>query len=350
LKHQQIPEVAVIILNYNGKHWLEKFLPSVLAHTPPTLAKIWVADNGSTDGSLEMIKNKFSGVNTLRMRENFGFAGGYNHAIQNIPCKYVLLLNSDVEVKEGWIEPLYYTLQRDHTIAACQPKLLDYNDPLKFEYAGAGGGILDKYGYPFCRGRIFDKIENDSGQYNDEIEVFWATGACMMVNKKLFQLVGGFDKNFFAHMEEIDLCWRFKNLGYKIKYVPSSKVFHIGGGTLNAQNPHKTFLNYRNNRLMLFKNLEAGQALQVNLIRNLLDLLSLVQVLLKFKFKDAGAIIKAQFAYRKMMLKALEDKQKFKEIQQKHKIGPPNTKGLYPKSIVFSFFIRQKKKFTNLSW
>lgn len=350
MKHQQIPEVAVIILNYNGKSWLEKFLPSVLKYTPATLAKIWVADNASQDGSIEMIKSQFPGVSTLSMPENFGFAEGYNQAILNIPCKYALLLNSDVEVTDSWLEPLYYTLKRDKTVAACQPKLLSYHQPEMFEYAGAAGGMIDKYGYPFCRGRIFDRMERDSGQYDDEIEVFWATGACMMVRKDLFILAGGFDKDFFAHMEEIDLCWRLKNLGYKIKYIPSSTVYHVGGGTLSAQNPHKTFLNYRNNRLLLFKNLNSGQVLQVNFIRNILDLVAFLMSLIKFRFREAGAIFRAQLAYRKMMVRAFNKRQQFVEIQYQHKIGAPNTKGIYPKSLIFSFFVRQRKKFTQLSW
>lgn len=348
MKNQTVPEVAIIILNYNGKHWLEKFLPSVIEHTPATLAKIWVADNGSTDGSIEFIKTNFPVVNSLRIPENLGYAEGYNQAIAHIPCVYALLLNSDVEVTDGWLEPLYYTLKRDHSIAACQPKLLDYNQPEMFEYAGAAGGMIDKYGYPFCRGRVFQVMERDAGQYNDEIEIFWASGACMMIKKELFIIAGGFDGDFFAHMEEIDLCWRLKNLGYKIKYIPSSKIYHVGGGTLEAQNPHKTFLNFRNNRLLLFKNIEKGKVMQVNIIRNILDLVAIIVSLLKFRFKESWAIIRAQFAYRNMMLNAFNKRQEFAQIQEKFKINPPNKKGMYPHSLVIDFYLKQRKKFTLL--
>ncbi|MCO5230424.1 MAG: glycosyltransferase family 2 protein [Chitinophagales bacterium] len=344
------PKIAVVILNYNGKTWLEKFLPSVIEYTPVELAKIWVADNASTDGSLDMIKSQFPSVNTIALSENFGFAEGYNQAIKNISCDYVLLLNSDVEVTPNWLEPLYQTMSKDRTIAVCQPKLLDYKQQEKFEYAGAAGGMIDKYGYPFCRGRLFENIETDNGQYDNEMEIFWATGACMLVRRELFLLVGGFDKDFFAHMEEIDLCWRLKRLGYKIIYTHQSKVYHVGGGTLNAQNPHKTFLNFRNNRLLLFKNLDFKQFLFINAVRNILDMVALFKSLLQFRLKEAWAILRAQFAYRAMIGQAFHKKQIFIETQYKHKIGAPNLKGIYPKSLLVSYFINQRKKFSQLSW
>ena len=350
MKSAKNQEVAVIILNYNGKHWLEKFLPSVIKYTSDSLASIWVVDNASTDESIEMIKQKFKSVYTISLAKNYGFAEGYNQAILNIECKYAVLLNSDVEVSENWLEPLYKTLRNDKYVAACQPKILDYNHPEKFEYAGAAGGMIDKYGYPFCRGRIFQEMENDVGQYDDEIEIFWASGACLFIRRELFLIAGGFDKNFFAHMEEIDLCWRLKSLGYQIKFVPKSVIYHVGGGTLNAQNPHKTFLNFRNNRLLLLKNLPKKNIFLVAITRNFLDGVALLVSILKFRFKEAFAIIKAQFAYRAMMLKAVGKRIEFEETIAEKKIAAPNTKGMYPKSIIFSFYINGRKKFSQLKW
>lgn len=348
MKEASTPEIAVVILNYNGKSWLQKFLPSVIENTDKNLAEIWVADNASQDDSLEFIKNEFPTIKTIALDENHGFAEGYNQAIAQIHVPYILLLNSDVQVTPNWLEPLHQTLKNDSNIAACQPKLLDYNRPDYFEYAGAAGGFMDKYGYPFCRGRIFDHIEKDTGQYNDEIEVFWATGACMLIKRELFELAGGFDKDFFAHMEEIDLCWRFKNLGYQIKYIPTSTVYHVGGGTLQAQNPRKTFLNFRNNRLLLVKNLPAKNLFKVNFIRNILDFQALVLELVKMNFKNAQAILQAHFAYRKLRKQAESKKEQFAQIQEQHRIDKPNLQGQYAHSIVYAYFIQSKKKFSQL--
>lgn len=347
---EETPVTAVVILNYNGKHWLEKFLPSVVRHTPTRLARIWVADNGSTDGSLEMVRQHFPVVNTLKMPENLGFAGGYNQAVHHIAAKYILLLNSDVEVSEGWLPPLVKCLEENPGAAACQPKILSWNEPRKFEYAGAAGGFLDRYGYPFCRGRIFDTTEEDYGQYDRPSEIFWASGACMLIRKDLFELSGGFDIDFFAHMEEIDLCWRLKNMGYSIHYVPDSKVYHVGGGTLSSQSPHKVFLNFRNNRLMLFKNMQMGEAFGVNFIRNFLDMLAIAQRLSKLQWKEAAAIIRAHWNYL-LQLNAYSRKRAMVDhLIRQHRIGPPNTKGRYPKSIVWAYFFKKKKHFKNLSW
>ncbi len=350
MEHQHNPEIAIIVLNYNGRKWLELFLPSVVKYSPESVASIWVADNNSTDGSLEFIQEHFKTIHTIRLNQNYGYAEGYNQAIRQIPCKYALLLNSDVEVTPNWLTPLYQVLEKDSTIAACQPKLLDYKSKDTFEYAGAAGGFIDRYGYPFCRGRLFDQMEKDTGQYDDEAEIFWSSGACMLIRKDLFTTVGGFDGDFFAHMEEIDLCWRLKRLGYKIQYVPSSVIYHVGGGTLNVQNPRKTFLNFRNNRLLLLKNLEKDTVFRVNLIRNVLDFISLVMELLGLRFKNVRAILQAHLAYRKMKLSALEKRKQFDEILQEHKIGPPNLTGIYPKSVVVAFFIQFKKQFSQLEW
>ena len=346
----QTPEIAVIILNYNGRKWLEQFLPSVVQNTPTSLAKIWIADNASTDDSVAWVKSLFPSVNTLTLAQNFGFAEGYNQAIGHIPCRFVLLLNSDVEVTPNWLEPLYQLLRKDTAIAACQPKILSYNEKEKFEYAGAAGGLIDIYGYPFCRGRILNSIEKDGGQYEGESEIFWASGACMLIRKDLFLTAGGFDQDFFAHMEEIDLCWRLKNLGYQIQYTSSSIVYHVGGGTLQTGNPQKTFLNFRNNRLLLFKNLRKGTIVRTNIIRNILDMLAMFNFLLHFQFKDAWAVIRAQIAFRKMMFQAFNKRQQFEYIREKNSIREANTKGLYPKSILIQFYLNKKKKFTQLRW
>jgi GT2 family glycosyltransferase len=250
-----MPKVAVVILNWNGKKFLEKFLPSVLS-TLPNYAKLYVADNASTDDSIALLKETFPTIKLVENPDNEGYAKGYNDALERIKADYYILLNSDVEVTKNWIEPIIDIMERDDQIAVCQPKLRDYNLRDKFEYAGAGGGFIDKYGYPFCRGRIFQKVEYDEMQYNETADVFWASGACMFVRSNTFWELEGFDPDFFAHMEEIDFCWRAKNKGYRIVCVPQSTVFHVGGGTLPSNSSFKTFLNFRNNLFLLFKNLE----------------------------------------------------------------------------------------------
>jgi GT2 family glycosyltransferase len=350
LSQKEQPFVAVIILNYNGRHWLEQFLPSVVRHTPSRLARIWVADNASTDDSIDLVKQHFPTVSTLKMPENYGYAGGYNQAIHHIKAKYILLLNSDVEVSEGWLTPLVRCLDENPNVAACQPKILSWHEPRKFEYAGAAGGFIDKFGYPFCRGRIFDTTEEDYGQYNQSTEIFWASGACMLVKRDLFELSGGFDVDFFAHMEEIDLCWKLKNLGYAIRYVPDSKVYHVGGGTLSTQSTRKIFLNFRNNRLMLFKNMQVGEAFMVNFIRNFLDIMAILKHLSKMQWKEAAAIIKAHWAYLKLLNVYSRKRAITDHLIRDNKIGVPNKKGIYPKSIVWAYFFRKKKYFRQLNW
>src|ERR1044071_7927501 len=271
-------QIAVVILNYNGKAHLEKFLPGVVRYSPE--ARIVVADNGSTDDSLTYITKYFPGVEIIDNGSNLGFCGGYNHALKKVSAEYFLLLNNDVEVTEGWLKPLLDILGRDQNIAAVQPKILAYRQKNRFEYAGAGGGLIDALGYPFCRGRIFDTTEEDHGQYNDTLPVFWATGACLMIRSKLFHELGGFDEDFFAHMEEIDLCWRLKRRGHKIYYCGSSTVYHLGGGTLAAGNPTKTYYNFRNGLDMLIKNQSGGQLLWKLPLRLALDWVAAVKFLL----------------------------------------------------------------------
>ena len=286
-------KVAVIILNWNGEKLLREFLPSVVAHTPELLADIVVADNGSTDGSLALLRSEFPTVKVMAFPENYGFAEGYNRAIAATPNELTLLLNSDVATPAGWLEPLVAAMDADPTLGACQPKILSYREPTKFEYAGAAGGFLDRNGYPYCRGRIFDAVEEDHGQYDTQIPIFWATGAALMVRTELYRRAGGLDKDFFAHMEEIDLCWRILLEGYHIDAVPASHVFHLGGGSLPASNPRKTYLNFRNNLLLLHKNLPDTDRRRALFRRRLLDTVAWLKFMATLDFANANAILRA---------------------------------------------------------
>ena len=250
---------AVVILNWNGKHMMEKFLPSVTAHTSGD-AEVIIADNGSTDDSIEFLHTHYPDLRIIQLDQNYGFAEGYNRALAQIEADYYVLLNDDVEVTPHWVEPVIEQMQQNPLTAICQPKLLMYDQRDTFEYAGAAGGFIDRYGYPFCRGRLFDVVEKDHGQYDDPCEIFWASGAAMFVRADVWHQLGGLDGDFFAHMEEIDFCWRAKNKGYRVEYCPKSAIYHVGGGTLPKSNPRKTFLNFRNNLSMLYKNLPAAPA------------------------------------------------------------------------------------------
>lgn len=293
--------IAVIILNWNGAKLLREFLPSVCATTNADIADVIVADNGSTDDSLEILAREFSAVKVLALDKNYGFAEGYNRAIKATGYKYTVLLNSDVKTGEGWLEPLYDYCEKNPEVAACQPKILSYTEPDKFEYAGAAGGFIDKLGYPFCRGRIFGTVETDNGQYDTApIDIMWATGAALMVRTDVYLAVGGLDAKFFAHMEEIDLCWRIHLAGYKIKAVTSGTVYHLGGGSLPASNPRKTYLNFRNNLLLLHKNLPKKEGARLLFVRRLYDTLAFFMFVAKFDFKNAKAIIDAHFDFKKM--------------------------------------------------
>jgi len=332
-------KIAVVILNWNGKDWLEKFLPTVIKHSSDT--EIIVADNGSTDDSISFLSANFPTVRIVNNKENLGFAGGYNKALNQIHAKYYVLLNSDVEVTEDWIAPIINLMDSDKNIAACQPKLLDFNNRTKFEYAGASGGFIDNLGYPFCRGRIFGSLEEDSGQYNEAIEVFWATGACIFVRAEAFWEVGGFDEEFFAHQEEIDLCWRFKNKGYKVMVEPKSVVYHVGGGTLDTGSPFKTHLNFRNNLKMLFKNLPLPSLFVVIPIRLLLDAVAAITFLKqKNGFSHFFAIVRAHFAFYFAIPKLMAKRHK---INQKN-----NLVGKMEKSILVKNKLKGIKNFSDL--
>lgn len=261
--------LAIVILNWNGKEWLQKFLPGVIKFSEN--AAIYVIDNHSTDDSVEFLRKEFSSVHIVRNDKNYGFAGGYNEGLKKINAEYFCLLNSDVEVSENWIMPVLNLFQKNSSIAAIQPKILSFTDKKYFEFAGAAGGLIDNLGYPYCRGRVFDDLEEDTGQYNDETEIFWASGCCLFIRSKDFWEQKGFDERFFAHQEEIDLCWRLISSGRKIYYTGKSHVYHVGGGTLNKQSAQKTYLNIRNNLSMMLKNLPFPRLIWIIFLRLLLD-------------------------------------------------------------------------------
>lgn len=293
--------VAVIILNWNGADLLRRFLPSVIANTDAALARVIVADNGSTDNSLDVLKNEFPAVEVMTFDQNYGFAGGYNKAIEAVDNKYVVLLNSDVETPEGWLNPLYDFMETHPHVGAVQPKIMSYNDKTRFEHAGAAGGLLDKNGYPYCRGRVFESVETDHGQYDAApSSIFWASGAAMTVRRDVYLQAGGLDSEFFAHMEEIDLCWRMQLMGYRIFAVPASRVYHLGGGSLDYKNPRKTYLNFRNNLLMMYKNLPDSTRGRKLFVRRLLDTLAWGMYVAKFDFKNAKAVFKAHRDFARM--------------------------------------------------
>ncbi len=341
------PSVAVVILNFNGKSFLEQFLPSVLA-TDYSNSTIYVADNGSSDDSLAFVQETFTTVKTLDLKENWGFAEGYNKALKQITADYYVLLNSDVEVTNNWIHPMVELLESDRTIAAAQPLIRMHGHEHLFEYAGAAGGWIDKLGYPFCRGRIFDELEEDKGQYSDTTEVFWATGAALFIRAELYHNLGGLDGDFFAHMEEIDLCWRLKRAGYKIMVCPESVVYHVGGGTLPKTNPRKTFLNFRNSLITLAKNEPASKLLWLIPTRLALDGVAGVKFVKEGKLKDCWAIIRAHFAFYGSFLKTMKKRRIFKEVLEIHRIAPLNKIGIFQKSILVQFFLRGKKHFSDL--
>ena len=336
---------AVVILNWNGRAFLEQFLPSVTTLTTAPDSEICVADNGSTDDSLDFLRKNYPDVRILTFDTNYGFASGYNKALQQIEAEYVVLLNSDIEATAGWLEPLVAFMDANRDVAACAPKLLSYSARDRFEYAGASGGFIDRYGYPFCRGRILDTTETDNGQYNDCRDVFWATGACLMVRSELYRAAGGLDDDFFAHMEEIDLCWRLKNAGYRIAVVPQSVVYHVGGGTLPSTNPRKLFLNYRNNLYMLYKNLPAKGFRRTLLVRLILDGVSAFMYLAKLQFGFFWAVPRAHFAFYKA-LGTLRDKRK--QLQAARKTD--HHAECYNGSIVFGYFVKGRKTFGQIRW
>lgn len=332
-------KIAIVILNYNGRKFLETFLPNVIENSSD-VADIIVADNKSTDDSVEFMRNNFPNIRLILNDFNGGFATGYNIALRQVEADYYVLLNSDIEVTPHWIEPVIKLMESDESIAACQPKILSYHDKAKFEYAGAAGGYIDKYGYPFCRGRIFQNLETDNGQFDDVKEVFWATGACMFVRASLYHQYGGLDDSFFAHMEEIDFCWRVKNLGYKIMYCPDSKVYHIGGGTLPKSSAKKTYLNFRNNLSLLMKNLPDGKVFCTIFYRFFLDWVAGIKFLCDGSFADLFAVSRAHVSFLRQIPKLRKARRQY----PRNKVSQ-----VYQKNIVFKYFLEKKKYFNDLN-
>ncbi|GGI26138.1 glycosyltransferase family 2 protein [Pedobacter mendelii] len=334
------PSVAVVILNWNGKSFLKQFLPGVLLSEYDNL-QVVVGDNGSTDDSVNFIELNFPTVKILKNDTNYGFAGGYNKILERVEADYFILLNSDVEVTPNWIKPVIYLMQSDDKIAAAQPKIKWQLNKNQFEYAGAAGGFLDIYAYPFCRGRLFNVYEVDTDQYNETEEVFWASGAAFFIKSKYWKEIGGLDADLFAHMEEIDLCWRLKNLDYKVVYCSDSEVYHVGGGTLQTENPFKTYLNFRNNLIIMQKNLPAGDAILRITVRMLIDFIAWWHFLLSGKPKFTLAVSKGHWHFIKDLAKTAKKRNKYQKPYSMHK-------GVYKNSVVWAFFIKKVKFFSNL--
>lgn len=305
--------VAIAILNWNGKNWLEKFLPSVIKYSSE--AEIYVIDNASTDDSIQFLKSNFPSAKIIQNKSNSGFAAGYNEGLKSIEADIYCLLNSDIEVTENWISPITKLFFENQDIAAIQPKILDYNHKDKFEFAGAGGGLIDNLGYPYCRGRVFENIEFDNGQYDDETEIFWASGCSLFIRSEDFWKMNGFDERFFAHQEEIDLCWRLKNEGRKIYYCGKSTVYHVGGGTLKKDNPEKTYLNFRNNLSMMLKNLPSSKVFFILFFRLHLDGYAAFYLAYKNGLKFLWAVLKAHVYFYIQLPKSIQ-------LRQKHQIDP----------------------------
>lgn len=341
-------KVAVVILNFNGERFLAQFLPSVLACSES--AEVIVADNGSSDGSVAFLRKHYPGVQVLEIPENLGFAGGYNEALRQVGTDwdYYVLLNSDVEVTPHWLEPLVALLESDERIAACQPKIRAETNKDHFEYAGAAGGWLDTLGYPFCRGRIFAVTERDAGQYDDTAEIFWATGAAMIIRAQLFHEMEGFDADYFAHLEEIDLCWRLKRAGYKIMVEPKSMIYHVGGGTLSYNTPNKAYLNFRNSLYTLMKNESAAKLWWLIPLRLILDGLAAILFLTEGKWQHIGSIFRAHWTFFPNVRKVLQKRRAIQSLVTQHRIGEEKSTGRYAGSIVWQYYARGRKRFSEL--
>jgi len=332
-------KIAIVILNWNGKQLLEEFIPSIVNYSNLPTIEIVVADNASTDDSVSFIQQNYPQIKIVENLKNGGYAKGYNDALQHVDADIYALVNSDIEVTKGWLSPIISLFQNEPETAIIQPKILDYKNKSKFEYAGAAGGFIDKYGYPYCRGRIFNNLETDNNQYDDSIEIFWATGACLFIRSEIFHELNGFDESYFAHQEEIDLCWRAKNLNKTIKYVGSSKVYHVGGATLKEASPRKTFLNFRNSLFSLVKNLPKNKIFIIVFSRLVLDGIAGIKFLLEFRPAHTFAIVKAHFSFYFHLPKML------KQLK-----GNDQKNNYYSiKSIVWDYYILGKKTFNKLT-
>lgn len=336
-------KTAIVILNYNGLGFLKQFLLTVINCSTDNNTVIYIADNGSTDGSAEWVEENHKDVKIIRLEKNHGFAGGYNLALARIKSEYYILLNSDIEVTEGWLKPLVYYMDTNTDVASCQPKILSYNKKDHFEYAGAAGGYIDKYGYPFCRGRILHKTEIDTGQYNDVVDTFWTSGACMIVRASAWNKCGGLDAAFFAHMEEIDLCWRFHKAGFRVSCNPASVVYHVGGGTLPYNSRLKTYLNFRNSLFMLYKNLPDDDLIKIMYKRKLLDGLAGIFFLLKGKFGSVKSVLKAHLDFYKCDSLLVDKREIVKKLEKKNFHVP-----VLNKSIVFEFYAKGNTTYNSI--
>ncbi len=338
-------KTAVVILNWNGEQFLREYLPSVVRFSVSADTKIIVADNNSSDGSIALLRSDFPEVGIIQLDQNYGFAGGYNKALADLDAEYYVLCNSDIELRSDAVSPIIRLMDSDPDIAACAPKLMSLREDGLFEYAGAAGGFIDKYGYPFCRGRIMDTVERDEGQYNDECEIFWATGAFMVVRSRVWHEMGGLDDSFFAHMEEIDLCWRIRNRGYKVMYCPDAEAFHLGGGTLNQGNPRKIFLNFRNSLWMLFKNLPKGHLFTRLLARMVMDGASAMVYLFQLKFSYFWAVVKAHFALYSNLGRLRRQR---RALQEGGTENGPLISCTLDGSMVWRYMVRKQKTFNKL--
>ena len=337
-------KVSVVILNWNGVGFLKQFLPGVVKNSNFPGCEIVVADNGSEDNSVDYIRANFSEIKIVQFEKNYGFAAGYNKALEQLHSEYYILLNSDVEVTENWILPIIKYMDLNPEVGSCMPKMLSFYNPNYFEYAGAAGGFIDKYGFAFCRGRVFNTIEKDFGQYNDLCEIFWASGACMIVKAEAYWKVGGLDQEFFAHMEEIDLCWRLQWHGYKIIYFPEVKVFHVGGGSLNKENPQKTYLNFRNNLYLLYKNLPSPELYKVLFYRIFLDFLAAIYYIVNIRLKHFSAIIKAHINFFMKLSYFRRYRLNSKFLKEKRFFSS----GILNGSLVTENFIKRKRTYNKI--
>lgn len=333
---------AVVILNWNGQQWLERFLPQVIAHSAND-ARVIVADNGSTDGSMEWVRTHVPAAEVIELKGNYGFAGGYNRALAQVQAKYFVLLNSDVEVTSGWVRTLENHLEARPDMAACQPKMLSFHDRARFEHAGAAGGFIDRNGYPFCRGRIFDITEEDKGQYDDDLDVFWATGACLMIRSEAFRQAGGFDDKLFAHMEEIDLCWTLRRAGWRIGYTSNATVYHVGGGALGYGNPRKTFLNFRNSLAVLTRQLRSRWIGYRIFHRIIMDLFAAAKFTVEGHGKHAWQVFRAHMEFISWLPKLLRERRQLQALERN-----PDLTGMYRRSIAYDRYILGWRKFSQL--
>jgi len=336
-------KTAVVILNWNGIEYLRMFLAKVIDNTVSSETVIYVADNGSTDGSPEWVASNHKDVRLIRLDKNYGFAGGYNLALTQIEARYYVLLNSDIEVTEGWLPPLVNHMDSNPDVASCQPKLRSFHRRDHFEYAGAAGGFIDKLGYPLCRGRILFEVEKDTGQYDTQTDIFWSTGACMIVRADAWIKCGGFDADFFAHMEEIDLCWRFHKSGYKVSYVPGSVVYHVGGGVLPYDSPFKTYLNFRNSLYLLYKNLPEAKLTGTLFIRKILDGIATLFFIIKGQFRSAWSVWKSHVDYYRHSDRLREKRKAVKMLGSNEPAGL-----ILNKCVIFEFYIRNHRTFGSL--